>query len=149
MINIEKKSVPLILLVEDEPVNAVQVKDILGGECEVVITKGSDAAVAFIDSVPRVDLIFIDIGIRGTHSFETLLHIRGAEKGKDVPIVFFSSGENKSMIREGLEFGAVDYTLKPIIPEHFVGVVNHYLQGKLPHDFKERVLRLTSTAYMR
>ena len=63
-------------------------------------------------------MILLDVRMPGIDGFETAQMIRGRERSRLTPIIFLTAAadEMTSMFR-GYEVGAVDYLMKPVVPE--------------------------------
>ena len=63
-------------------------------------------------------MILLDVRMPGIDGFETARLIRARERSKSTPIIFLTAAadEMTSMFR-GYEVGAVDYLMKPVVPE--------------------------------
>jgi signal transduction histidine kinase len=63
-------------------------------------------------------VILLDVRMPGLDGFETAKLIRGRERSKQTPIIFLTAqaDEMNSMFR-GYAVGAVDYLMKPVVPE--------------------------------
>ena len=63
-------------------------------------------------------VILLDVRMPGIDGFETARLIRARERSKSTPIIFLTAAadEMTSMFR-GYEVGAVDYLMKPVVPE--------------------------------
>src|SRR5688572_14835607 len=63
-------------------------------------------------------VILLDVRMPGIDGFETARLIRSRDRSKSTPIIFLTAAadEMTSMFR-GYEVGAVDYLMKPVIPE--------------------------------
>ena len=63
-------------------------------------------------------MILLDVRMPGIDGFETARLIRARDRSKSTPIIFLTAAadEMTSMFR-GYEVGAVDYLMKPVVPE--------------------------------
>ena len=63
-------------------------------------------------------VILLDVRMPGIDGFETARLIRSRERSRLTPIIFLTAAadEMTSMFR-GYEVGAVDYLMKPVVPE--------------------------------
>ncbi len=100
-----------ILLVEDEPMNAVLAKTILRKYGYHVISASSgEKAVSAVDSEAGIDLVLMDIdlgrGIDGTEAAEQIL-----EK-HDIPVVFLSSHTEPEIVEKTERITSYGYILK-------------------------------------
>jgi two-component system, cell cycle sensor histidine kinase and response regulator CckA len=64
-----------------------------------------------------VALILMDVQMPGMDGFETAALIRERDRTRHVPIVFLTAAYESDMHMRGYSLGAVDYLLKPLVPE--------------------------------
>ena len=107
-----------ILVVDDNAMNLMAMEELLLGPGRVLVPAGSgDAAVR---EVQRRDfaVILLDAYMPGKDGFETARLIRQCERSRHTPIIFLTGAfdDSVSMFR-GYEAGAVDYIVKPVVPE--------------------------------
>ncbi len=63
-------------------------------------------------------LILIDVQMPLLDGFETAELIRESEKLKDIPIIFLTANDDRpNNVFKGYKTGAVDYMIKPVVPE--------------------------------
>ena len=107
-----------ILVVDDNAMNLMAMEELLVGPGRVLVPASSgDAAVR---EVRRRDfaVILLDAYMPGKDGFETARLIRQYERSRHTPIIFLTGAfdDSVSMFR-GYEAGAVDYIVKPVVPE--------------------------------
>lgn len=107
---------PIILIVDDEPVNLAVLAELLRPEYRVrATTSGADALVVAALS-PRPDLILLDVMMPRMDGYEVLRRLQAAAETRDVPVIFLTALAAPSDEEQGLAAGAVDYITKPIKP---------------------------------
>jgi signal transduction histidine kinase len=107
-----------ILMVDDEPANLLALEAILGGLGQKLVKAGSgkEALRHLING--EFALILLDVSMPGMDGFETARLIRERDKTRLTPIIFLTAvGKTETEIFKGYEVGAVDYLLKPLVPE--------------------------------
>jgi signal transduction histidine kinase len=107
-----------ILLVDDRRENLLALEAILSplGHNIVKASSGDDALKALLNDDFAV--ILLDVQMPGIDGFETAELIRGRKRSQDIPIIFLTAiNTSDSHIFRGYALGAVDYLLKPIVPE--------------------------------
>jgi signal transduction histidine kinase len=74
-------------------------------------------------------VIVLDVRMPGMDGFETARRIRARERSRHVPIIFLTgvSTETASAFR-GYEVGAVDYLMKPVVPEVLRAKVSAFVE---------------------
>jgi signal transduction histidine kinase len=107
-----------ILAVDDDSKTLLALRELLGGEGqEVVVASSGDEA---LRCVLKQDfaVILLDARMPGVDGFETARMIRERERSRHTPIIFLTGAyEDMSSAFRGYEAGAVDYLVKPLIPE--------------------------------
>jgi len=107
-----------ILLVDDEPKSLFALQELLSqlGQNLMVAQSGEEALRLALRNDFAV--ILLDVRMPGIDGFETARLIRSRERSKLTPIIFLTAAadEMTSMFR-GYEVGAVDYLMKPVVPE--------------------------------
>lgn len=110
---------PLILVVDDE----TKIRRLLATNLEVHgfdVMTAADGALAlevYTKSMPRPDLIVLDIMLPGMDGFECAQKIHQIE---DVPIIFLSARNEPTYKTNGFETGADDYVTKPFSVDELV-----------------------------
>jgi len=133
-----------ILLVDDEPKNLYALRELLAApDCNLLLAGSGEEALRF--ALERdLALILLDVRMPRLDGFETARLIRGRERSRHTPIIFLTAAaEEFGSVFRGYEVGAVDYLIKPLVPEVLkskVAVfVELYRQGAaLTHEIAER-----------
>ncbi len=102
-----------VLIVEDDPMVAEFNRRYLNrveGFQLVATAATSDEALAALDR-QAIDLVLLDIFMPGKTGLELLREIRRAGHGVDVILV--TAAADRDSIRDALQYGAVDYLIKP------------------------------------
>jgi signal transduction histidine kinase len=111
-------SAAAILAVDDDPKTLLALRELLGGEGRAVVTaRSGDEA---LRCVLKQDfaVILLDARMPGVDGFETARLIRERERSRHTPIIFLTGAyEDVSSMFRGYEAGAVDYLVKPLVPE--------------------------------
>lgn len=108
-----------VLIVEDDPMVAEFNKHYLeqiGGFALRGIAASVDEGLKLLEK-KEIDLILLDIFMPGLSGLELLSQIRKMGKGVDVIVV--SAAADSYSIKKALQYGAVDYLIKPFEFERF------------------------------
>lgn len=108
-----------ILLIDDRKENLLSLEVVLADE-EYTFVKANSGREALKILLKEQDfaLILMDVQMPMLDGFETAELIRQSEKLKHIPIIFLTANNNApENIFKGYQAGAVDYMLKPFIPE--------------------------------
>jgi PAS domain S-box-containing protein len=107
-----------ILMVDDLPENLMALEAILGdlGQNLVKAHSGREALRAILNQ--EFALILLDVEMPGMDGFETAELVRMRKKSRNTPIIFLTA-INKTDVHvfRGYSVGAVDYIVKPFVPE--------------------------------
>jgi signal transduction histidine kinase len=117
-----------ILLVDDRLENLLALEAILGplGHNLVKAHSGTDALKCLLTQDFAV--ILLDVQMPGMDGFETAELIRGRARSQDTPIIFLTAVNTSEMhVFRGYALGAVDYLLKPIVPEILISKVSVFV----------------------
>ena len=101
----------LILIAEDEPRISAFLKRGLesAGYATEVVDDGDIALDRALSG--EIDLVLLDVGLRGMDGFEVLRHLRG--QGSAVPVIMLTARSSTRDTVDGLNSGANDYVPKP------------------------------------
>ncbi len=157
-----------LLIIDDDPetVNSVELTvGMTWPEATTVLASSGGAGILSADS-EAPDLAVLEVDLPDTDGFTVCQEIR---RFSDVPIVMLSSRSQEADILRGLQVGADDYIIKPLIPMVFLARMKAVLRrsystpyftdgvfeyGDLRVDYGEakvtlgdRVLHLTTTEY--
>jgi signal transduction histidine kinase len=107
-----------ILLVDDEPKSLYALQELLSTLGETLMTAPSGEEALRLVLKHDFAVILLDVRMPGIDGFETAKLIRNRERSRLTPIIFLTAAadEMTSMFR-GYEVGAVDYLMKPVVPE--------------------------------
>ncbi|PGX12073.1 response regulator [Bacillus sp. AFS033286] len=119
-----------VLIVEDDPMvtmlNTHYLEQVGGFEL-VHAVKSVKEAIEVLEK-SRVDLVLLDIFMPEETGFELLMHIRNQEK--EIDIMMISAVHDMGRIKKALQYGVVDYLIKPFTFERFKEALTVY-RGKL------------------
>ena len=107
-----------ILLVDDSPANLLALEAVLAdlGHNLVKANSGADALRYLLDH--DVAVILLDVQMPGMNGFETGELIHQRERSRTTPIVYLTAYEQTdSQVFKGYQAGAVDFLVKPFVPE--------------------------------
>ena len=107
-----------VLIVDDDPHIKLVMEEVLASDNRELVfaNSGEDALRILRHLTPAA--ILLDVHMGGMSGFETAKLIRGRSRLASTPIVFMTGVSTDELAMEqGYSLGAVDYLLKPIIPE--------------------------------
>ena len=133
-----------ILVVDDDAKNRIAMDGLLRSSgYDVVLAESGEAALRRVDEQDFA-VILMDARMPGVDGFTAARTIRERERSRSTPIIFLTGAyEDLSSMFRGYQAGAVDYMVKPILPEVltykisvFVELYNKNLA--LTREIKER-----------
>jgi two-component system cell cycle response regulator DivK len=129
-----KPSIPrdvTVLVVEDNVSNFVLIARMLGYlgiHCEWK-TSGYEV-VEYADTLPRLDLILMDIRLPYEDGYGALKKIRAAERLKDIPIVAVTAEASVEQMGKARASGFDGFMGKPLDPDRFPEQIRRILLGE-------------------
>jgi signal transduction histidine kinase len=118
-----------ILLVDDEPKSLFALQELLStlGQNLMIAQSGEEALRLALKNDFAV--ILLDVRMPGIDGFETARLIRSRERSRLTPIIFLTAAADEmgSMFR-GYEVGAVDYLMKPVVPDVLKSKVSVFVE---------------------
>jgi signal transduction histidine kinase len=107
-----------ILLVDDQPANLLALEALLANLGQnLTKTHSGEEALRHLDR-GEFAVVLMDLRMQGLSGFETAKRIRSREHSRYTPIIFLTAFESSEFpVREAYALGAVDYLVKPIVPE--------------------------------
>jgi signal transduction histidine kinase len=107
-----------LLLVDDERRNLVALRELLAGEDrELVLAHSGEEALRH--ALQRdFAVVLLDVRMPDMDGFETARLLRGRERSRLTPVIFLTAAADElEAVFRGYEVGAVDYLVKPLVPE--------------------------------
>jgi len=107
-----------VLVVDDDPKSLQALKELLRGLAPSIVLANSGEAALRCVLKQDFAVILMDVRMPGADGFATARLIREHPRSHYTPIIFVTGADEdlRSMFR-GYEAGAVDYILKPVVPE--------------------------------
>lgn len=138
------KKTPLILIIDDNPINVKLLEIILKkeGYRTISATNGPDGR--HLAEKQHPDLILLDIMMPGEDGFDTCKQLSQRGETTDIPIIFISAVEDTASKVKGLNIGAVDYITKPFERAEVLARIRIHLKLKLANKaiIEEQAARL-------
>ena len=120
-----------VLIVEDNAANFVLMARMLnhiGLHCEWK-TSGYEV-VEYVDNLPRVDLILMDIRLPYEDGYQALLRLRQHDKLKELPVIAVTAYASEEQMERAREAGFNGFIGKPLDPDRFPAQVQRMLRGE-------------------
>ena len=107
-----------ILLVDDQPANLVALEAMLQGLGQNLIKAESGREALKWLLTHDFAVILLDVKMPDMDGFETAALIRERDKSRHTPILFLTAADRtQTQAVRGYAVGAVDYLIKPVVPE--------------------------------
>jgi two-component system, sensor histidine kinase and response regulator len=107
-----------ILLVDDQPANLVALEAMLQGLGQNLMQARSGREALKWLLTHDFAVILLDVKMPEMDGFETAQLIRQRDKSRHTPILFLTAADSaETQAVRGYEVGAVDYLVKPVVPE--------------------------------
>ncbi|ATC65556.1 hybrid sensor histidine kinase/response regulator [Nibricoccus aquaticus] len=135
-----------ILIVDDEPRNLLALDAILEPLKQNVTHAHSGAEALRHVLNTQFAVILLDVQMPTMDGFEVASLIRARERSRVVPIVFLTGiGNTQEWVSRGYVAGAVDYMIKPIVPEILRSKVEIFVElaksrSRIEEELRARVL---------
>ena len=123
-----------ILIVDDCPENLDILSELLQPFYSVRAATSGPKALRIAASAPRPDLILLDVMMPGMDGYQVFDHLRSDPITRAIPVIFVTAMNGRDEELRGLESGAVDYIIKPIVPPILLARVRAQLELKEARD---------------
>ena len=100
----------------------------LGIHCEWK-TSGYEV-VEYADTLPKIDLILMDIRLPYEDGYSALRKIRSSENLKEIPVIAVTAEASQEQINKARLAGFNGFIGKPLDPDHFPGQIQRILSGE-------------------
>ncbi len=125
---------PLILVVDDSPLNRKMLRKMLGRSGYELLEADSGQAALDIARGSEPDLILLDIMMPGMDGFAVCTELQAAARTSGIPVIFISAMDDTDSIVKGLEIGGVDYVRKPFAMAEVLARVKVHLGLKYARE---------------
>ncbi|MBI4248485.1 MAG: response regulator [Elusimicrobia bacterium] len=107
-----------ILLVDDQPEGLLAIETVLEGLGQNLVKARSGKEALWHLLREEYAVVLLDVQMPDMDGFELAALIRERDKSRRTPIIFMTAAyKSEDQVFRGYELGAVDYILKPIVPE--------------------------------
>jgi signal transduction histidine kinase len=133
-----------ILLVDDDRRNLVALRELLAGEDRELLLANSGEEALRQALQHDFAVLLLDVRMPGMDGFETARLLRERERSRLTPVIFLTAAADElEAVFRGYAVGAVDYLVKPLVPEVLrskvaVFVEMHRKSAELAREIAER-----------
>lgn len=123
-----------VMLVDDEPLARQGMRQLLAGHADVAVVAEADGVNAALRSIQKEkpDALFLDIRMPGKTGFDLL------RKLPNPPKVVFVTAYSQHAV-EAFEVDAVDYLLKPVMPDRLALAIRRLRGGESAYEMEDRI----------
>lgn len=131
-----------VLYIEDDPVNALIVQDLVGACGDVGFVHAATGAQGIELALKhRPDLVLLDMGLPDMGGQQVLQALSGDHAGPALKVVVLSGGAMPDEVQEILEMGALEYWSKPLNFRHFLQDMERHLPCRPIHSIRPDQVR--------
>ena len=140
-----------VLIVDDSPVQAAQLKSILDDDYNITIVQTAEDGLKAV-SADNFSLILLDVVMPGMDGFTLLKKLQDEVVTRHIPVILITSLADIEHEQHGLTLGAVDYIVKPFHPLIVKARVNTHIklyQYRKQVEYQSMTGQLTGVANRR
>ena len=120
-----------VLIVEDDPVNAIVLSGLLSSEGYLLAEADSgESALVKCESF-KPDLIVLDVRLPGIDGFATCREIQRRLGANCPPVIFITARNSQDDVIAGFAAGGVDYLTKPVSEREAIARIRTHLSNRL------------------
>jgi len=116
-----------IIYVDDVPSSLVTLKRRLSAWHEVYPAESSAVMFSALEKITP-DLILLDVNMPGSNGYETIKNLKTDERYAHIPVIFFTSSNDRKSVVKGISLGAVDYLIKPFETHSLVECIEKHVK---------------------
>ena len=139
MIMGKKENTIKILIVEDSPTQAENLKHILEEQGHRVVHAMNGRYALTILNDQKPDLIISDIVMPEMNGFELCSNIKADERLRNTPVILLTSLADPQDVIRAVQCGADKFVTKPYDEKHLLATIKHLLHDKNLHDREENL----------
>jgi DNA-binding response OmpR family regulator len=123
------KEIDQILIAEDSPTQAEQLKYILEKhKYKVLVAKDGKEGIAMVLE-HRPSLVITDIVMPVMNGYELCKEIKSREKTRNIPVILLTSFSRSEDVMEGISCGADNFLTKPFREEYLISHIEEILSN--------------------
>ncbi|EGU29582.1 response regulator receiver protein [Vibrio ichthyoenteri ATCC 700023] len=123
-----------ILVVDDEPSNLQVLGELLKPIYKIKACRSGAQAIDICAKADKPDLILLDIMMPEMDGLEVCKALKSDPVTEFIPIIFVSALSQTDDVVKGLKLGALDYIMKPVIPEIVLARVETHINAVIQRE---------------
>ena len=125
-----------ILIAEDSPAQAEQLKNILEkNNYNVIVAKDGKEALHLVNEL-KPSLVISDIIMPEMNGYELCKRIKADKNTRDIPVILLTSLSNSEDVIEGISCGADNFLTKAYCNDYLLSLIDHIYTNKKKLIFK-------------
>jgi len=142
--NADEKERLKIIYVDDVSTSLLSFKRRLSGRYEVYPAQSAEILFKAL-KVITPDIIFLDINMPEVDGYEIIKTLKENKYYTQIPVVFFTSNNDRESVLKGLSLGAADYIIKPFDTSSLIECIEKHVTAgkankKIEEDSRQRIL---------
>lgn len=133
-------SLPIILIVDDEPGIIRGIREILKSEYTVRAALSGRDALAVCQSDPPPDLVLLDLGLPDMDGYAVLERLKMEPSTRKIPVIILTGREEHEDEANGIRKGAADYVTKNFHPAVLKARIGNHLELKKAREELENLI---------
>ncbi|KAG1677387.1 hypothetical protein FOA52_010767 [Chlamydomonas sp. UWO 241] len=123
---------PLVLSVDDDPINQMVIEDLLSNEgYKIVPSLSGHEALDYLDECETLpDIILMDVMMPDMSGYDVCRTIRERFSLVSIPVIIVSARNDPEDVMAGLSSGSVDYIKKPYHRQELLGRIRAQLRNR-------------------
>lgn len=118
-----------ILVVDDDSMNLMRTKMILGQEYQVVLAEsGLEALNKLQEEEEQIDMVLLDIDMPEMNGIETFERMKGF--APEIPVIFLTASGLEEDVVSAIKLGAVNYLKKPYRPQELLKRISQEFEAR-------------------
>lgn len=121
----------ILILEDDEPLLEAVSTKLQQNSFQTISTRSVDQAISFLQTVERVDAVWLDHYLPGKNGEEFLQFLRQDPKWKDLPVFLITNSISPEVVNRYLKLGVTQYFTKMLTSlDQIITSIDVFLQTK-------------------
>lgn len=116
-----------ILIIDDDPGSIAMLASVLENRYEILIATTAVQGIHLATQNDLPDLILLDINLPDKNGYQICQQLKENPRSRNIPILFVTGRQEPEDQVRGLELGAVDYIVKPVVSQILQARVSTHL----------------------